>query len=134
MIRAEAIKFAKYVVAGLLATGTHYVVMIVLVNRFALPEVVSSSLGFIAGALVKYPLNYYGVFDSDAEHRGAVVRFVLSLVISFVINAAVFAVLLRMLDVHYMVSQVLTTGLVLFVNYLLARYWVFSGRAAKEPV
>lgn len=133
MIRAEAIKFAKYIVAGCLATGTHYVVMVVLINKFALPEVVSSSLGFIAGALVKYPLNYWAVFDSAAEHRGAVVRFVLSLVISFALNAALFAVLLRVLDVHYMVSQVLTTGIVLFVNYLLARYWVFTGRT-KEAV
>jgi putative flippase GtrA len=45
-----------------------------------------------------------------------------------------FAVLLRMLDVHYMVSQVLTTGTVLFVNYLLARYWVFAARGAKKAV
>ena len=53
---------------------------------------------------------------------------------SFALNAVMFAVLLRMLDVHYMVSQVLTTGTVLFVNYLLARYWVFSARGAKKAV
>jgi putative flippase GtrA len=132
LIAQEAGRFAKYVVAGLVATGTHYVVMVILVSRFALPEVVASSIGFIAGACVKYPLNYWAVFASGERHAAAIPKFVLSLAIGFVLNAVLFAILLRALDVHYMVSQVLTTGLVLFVNYLLARWWVFAVRGRKE--
>jgi putative flippase GtrA len=56
---------------------------------------------------------------------------VLALIVSFALNAAIFAILLHALDVHYMVSQVLTTGIVLFVNYLLARYWIFHRRDEK---
>jgi putative flippase GtrA len=132
MILEEGRKFAKYVVAGLVATGTHYVVMVVLIDRFAIPEVVASSIGFIAGACVKYPLNYWAVFGSGERHGVAIPRYVFSLAIAFVLNAVMFAVLLRLLDVHYMVSQVLTTGTVLFVNYLLARYWIFAARGGKE--
>ena len=134
MIQAELRKFAYYVAAGLAATGTHYVVMVLLVSQAQLPEVVASSIGFLAGACVKYPLNYWGVFASEQSHGVAIPRFIISLAIGFALNALVFALLLRALDVHYMVSQVLTTGMVLFVNYLLARYWIFLARGAKKAV
>ena len=134
MIVEEARKFGKYVLAGLAATGTHYVVMVILVNQLDWPKVVASSFGFIAGACVKYPLNYWAVFASGERHAVAIPRFAASLAISFALNAGILAVLLRALEIHYMLSQVLTTGAVLFINYLLARYWVFSGRGAKKAV
>jgi putative flippase GtrA len=134
VIRDEARKFAGYVVAGLGATATHYVMMVILVNNAKLPEVVASSIGFIAGACVKYPLNYWAVFASEQHHRVAIPRFILGLAVGFVLNAALLAVLLRTLDVHYMVSQALTTGAVLFMNYLLARHWIFLARGAKKAV
>jgi putative flippase GtrA len=130
----ELRKFAKYVVAGLAATASHYVTMVILINQLQVPEVAASSIGFIVGACVKYPLNYWTVFASGERHRVAIPRYVMSLAISFVLNAVMFAVLLRALDVHYMVSQVLTTGTVLFVNYLLARYWIFAAGGAKKAV
>jgi putative flippase GtrA len=128
----ELRRFLGYAAAGVVATATHYAVMVALVTWANFPEVVASCVGFLAGACVKYPLNYWAVFASEQQHRVAVPRFVLSLAVGFVLNALLLAILLRVLDVHYMVSQVLTTGVVLFVNYLLARYWVFLPRAGSD--
>jgi putative flippase GtrA len=128
----ELRRFLGYAAAGVVATATHYGVMVALVTSANSPEVVASCVGFLAGACVKYPLNYWAVFASEQQHRVAVPRFVLSLAVGFVLNALLLAFLLRMLDVHYMVSQVLTTGVVLFVNYLLARHWVFLPRAGSD--
>jgi Predicted membrane protein len=131
---AEFRRMAAYVVAGFAATGVHYAVMFALVTWEATPEVIATCAGFVAGALVKYPLNYWGVFSSRQRHRVAVARYVISLAVSFVLNAALFALLLQILSVHYMVSQVLTTGAVLVANYLMARLWIFHGRAdVGEP-
>jgi putative flippase GtrA len=105
--------------------------MVGLVWALGMTEVAASCAGFVAGALVKYPLNYWMVFSSGEKHRVAVARFVVALAISFVANAAVLALLLRVLPVHYMVSQVLTTGIVLLLNYLLAKQWIF--RAGGRP-
>ena len=127
---AELRRFLVYAVAGLAATGTHYLVMVALVTWAKTPEVLASSVGFLAGACVKYPLNYWTVFASRQQHRVALPRFVLALAVSFALNAMVLAFLLHALDVHYMVSQVLTTGVVLFANYAIARLWIF--RAARE--
>jgi putative flippase GtrA len=57
---------------------------------------------------------------------------VAALAIGFILNAAIFAMLLKFIDAYYMFSQVITTGIVLFVNYLLARYWIFFSRGAGK--
>jgi putative flippase GtrA len=128
----ELRRFLLYAVAGVAATATHYAVMIAMVQWASWPEVLATCVGFLAGACVKYPLNYWGVFASRQRHRVAMTRFAIALAVSFALNAALFAILLRALDVHYMVSQVITTGVVLFVNYLLARYWIFLARTGGD--
>ena len=124
----EARRFLGYGIAGLVATAAHYATMVALVWAFGGREVLASSLGFIVGAFVKYPLNYWLVFASRQRHRVAVPRYVISLALSFVLNAVLLAVLLRQLEAHYMVSQVLTTGAVILANYVIARLWIFRHR------
>jgi putative flippase GtrA len=128
----ELRKFIAYCFAGVLATGAHYAVMVGLVRWAEAPEVLATCVGYIVGALVKYPLNYGLVFSSRERHSVAVPKFIAALAIGFVLNAGVFALLLRFLDAYYMVSQVITTGIVLFANYLLARYWIFLSRGAGK--
>ncbi len=131
MIVQEFRKFIVYCFVGVIATGAHYAVMVALVRWGDTPEV-ATCVGYIAGAIVKYPLNYGLVFSSRERHSVAVPKFVAALAIGFALNAIVFAMLLRFLDTYYMVSQVITTGIVLFANYLLARYWIFFSRGAKK--
>lgn len=132
-VRSEATRLTGYIASGLASTAAHYVVMVALVQWAGWWEVAASSAGFLAGAAVKYPLNYWVVFKSSARHGRALVRFAIGLAAGFVLNGAILAVLLATLDVHYLVSQVLTTGVVTVVNYLLARNWIFrAGRPGDE--
>ena len=128
---AEGRKFLGYSVTGFAATGAHYLTMIALVWYWGGHEVIASCLGFATGACVKYPLNYWWNFRSRQPHRVAIPRFVVGIAVGFALNAMVLALLLQAFDrLHYMVSQVLTTGVVLFANYAIARLWIF--RAARE--
>lgn len=124
-LRREFTRGVSYVLSGLAATGSHYAVMVALVHWAGWWEVAASSAGFLAGAAVKYPLNYWVVFASRMDHGRAVVRFVIGLAAGFALNGIVLALLLDTLAVHYLVSQVLTTGVVTVVNYLMARNWIF---------
>jgi putative flippase GtrA len=121
----EGRKFFGYALAGFAATGAHYITMISLVSYYNGYAIVASSVGFLVGACVKYPLNYWWIFHSRQRHAVALPRFAIGLAIGFALNAIILAILLQTLDVHYMVSQVLTTGVVLFANYAIARLWIF---------
>lgn len=133
-LRREAAKLTGYVASGLAATGSHYAVMVALVQWAGWWEVAASSAGFLAGAAVKYPLNYWVVFRSGARHGDALVRFAIGLAAGFALNGIILAALLATLDAHYLVSQVLTTGAVTLVNYLLARNWIFRAPAAGDEI
>jgi len=133
-LRREAAKLTGYVASGLAATGSHYAVMVALVQWAGWWEVAASSAGFLAGAAVKYPLNYWVVFRSSARHGDALVRFAIGLAAGFALNGIILAALLATLDAHYLVSQVLTTGAVTLVNYLLARNWIFRAPAARDEI
>ena len=133
-LRRESAKLMGYVASGLAATGSHYAVMVALVQWAGWWEVAASSAGFLAGAAVKYPLNYWVVFRSSARHGDALVRFAIGLAAGFALNGIILAALLATLDAHYLVSQVLTTGAVTLVNYLLARNWIFRAPAARDEI
>ena len=133
-LRREATRLTGYVASGLASTAAHYVVMVALVQGAGWWEVAASSAGFLAGAAVKYPLNYWVVFMSSAAHGRALVRFAIGLAVGFLLNGAILAALLATLDVHYLVSQVLTTGVVTVVNYLLARNWIFRAIRPGDEV
>lgn len=128
----EARKFLGYALAGFAATGAHYATMVAIVWRYDGHEIIASSVGFLVGACVKYPLNYWWIFRSRQPHFVALPRFAAGLVVGFALNAIILAVLLQALAVHYMMSQVLTTGVVLFANYAIARLWIFRSPAAHR--
>ena len=114
-----------YVGAGGIATGCHYVTTIVAVELGGVAPVMASAGGFVVGAIVKYCLNYFVAFRSEERHGAAVPRFVAMLVILFVLNTLFFAALNQAAGLHYMLAQVLTTGLLIAPGYLLSRAWVF---------
>ena len=134
-LRREFARLAGYVASGLASTAAHYAVMVALVQWAGWWEVAASSAGFLAGAAVKYPLNYWVVFRSTADHGRALARFAIGLAAGFALNGVILAALLATLDAHYLVSQVLTTGMVTVVNYLMARNWIFrAGRKASDEI
>ena len=132
-MRAELKRLASYGIAGGLSTASHYVTMVALVWAWDGRELLATSIGFVVGAFVKYPLNYWMVFTSQQRHRVAVPRFVASIAASFFANGALFALFRHALDTHYLVPQVLTTAIIVVGNYLVARFWVFRHRVIHAP-
>ena len=114
-----------YIGAGGIATACHYAVTVATVELLGVPPVAASAGGFAIGAVVKYCLNYFVAFRSDENHAVALPRFAALLAILLALNTLIFALLQQTLGVHYMVSQVCTTVLLIPPGYLLSRLWVF---------
>ncbi|HET7549445.1 MAG TPA: GtrA family protein, partial [Usitatibacter sp.] len=107
------------------ATACHYAFTIFSVEVLGVPPVAASAGGFVVGAIAKYYLNYTYAFRSNLRHSHAMLRYVLSLALLFVLNAAIFAFLQEGMGVYYIVAQVITTALLILPGYLLSRRWVF---------
>ena len=117
--------FVMYIVSGVASVATHYAFMIAVVELMAWRELFATSVGFMVGAITKYVMNYFLAFKSEEPHGKAIPRFAVMLLSLFAANAGIFWALHDQYKLHYIVAQVITTGFLVPVGYVINRYWVF---------
>ena len=97
----------------------------------AFEVVAASSVGYGAGALVNYVINYTFTFESNKAHSSALPKFFVVAGFGFALNAGLVALFARLLEFHYLLAQVLATVIILLWNFVLNRIWTFA-REANE--
>lgn len=126
------VKLIKFSAVGALGTLAHYSVLVCLVQLLSANVLVASSIGAIVGALVNYSLNYKWTFNSNKRHSEAMVKFFAVATVGFVMNGLFMALFTEALALHYLIAQVMTTGIVLFWNFLANHYWTFDRRSGQS--
>lgn len=119
-------QFARFAVVGGLATALQYVVLVVLVDVFAVAALPASGSGYVVSAAFNYWLNHRYTFHSTRAHAAAVPRFVLVSACGLVINQAVIGAMLGWTAAHYLVAQLAATVCVMAWNFVLGRIWTFG--------
>jgi putative flippase GtrA len=102
--------------------------MVSLIQLLRQSPLLASGVGATVGAFVSYILNHRFTFRSNIPHRVAGTRFIAVAGIGFVMNLCLFAALLRLAPLPYMISQMLTTLFVLAFSFALSRFWAFRQR------
>jgi putative flippase GtrA len=115
----------RYGLAGAVGTALQYAILVSLVQFARAPAVAASTVGAIAGALVNYVLNHRWTFASDRTHEHALPRFAAVALAGIAINAIVMGTMLSLVGVHYLVAQIVATGVVFVVSFLVNRAWTF---------
>jgi len=127
--RETVCQFMLFAALGAVGTVAHYAVLISLVQFAQITPVPATALGFITGALVNYGLNYRFVFRSSENHAKSIPKFYMLALVGFVINNSVVAFLSNWAGLHYLVSQVIATGIVLLWNFTGNKLWTFRRKA-----
>ena len=125
-------QFIKFTGVGFVSAIGHYGLLIALVQIAAVPPVPASAAGALLGAWINYNLNYRYTFRSTRQHREAVLRFALVAAVGLVLNTVFMWVGVELIGVHYLISQVVTTGLVLIWSFAGNRYWTFHSAGGIE--
>ena len=120
-----SLQFARYAVVGVCATAAQYIILVLLVEFLGMEAVIASTLGAIAGSIVSYFMNHRFTFKSEKRHREALWQFYSIAIIGTALNALLMYSGTHGLQMHYMIAQVMTTGLVLIWNFTGNRYWTF---------
>jgi len=111
---------------GAIGTSGHYAALILLVQVLHAEPVVATTIGFVVGALINYLLNYRVTFNSNKRHREAFTRFFTVACLGAMMNGLIMAAGINMLDLHYLVIQVVATCIVLAFNFIANKYWTFA--------
>ncbi len=119
-------QFVIFAGLGAIGTAGHYATLILLVQVTHTNPVFASTIGFITGAFINYILNYRITFNSNKRHRETLTKFLIVAGLSAVINTAIMSAGINMLNVHYLIIQVIATSFVLTLNFTANRYWTFA--------
>lgn len=122
-------QFLRFAAVGAVATAVHYAVMLSLVELGGMHPVTATFVGFCCGAVVSYTLNRRFTFETRPSYGRGFAKFFFMVGIGAFINAGIVWVLTHN-GFHYMVAQVIATGLVMIWNFASARFIVFRAPAA----
>jgi putative flippase GtrA len=123
---ATLVLFVRFAGVGVIGTLAHYVTLVLLVEIFGAGPVTASSSGYLVGALINYLLNYFYTFRSNRRHIEALPRFYLVAAVGFVFNGTIMFLLVRLLNVNYLVAQIVATTIVLVWNFIANKIWTFT--------
>lgn len=116
-----------FLFAGIGAVGTlvQYAVLVTLVQLARAEPVISSAAGMVGGAVVNYILNYRYTFKSRKSHGEALGKFMTVAVAGLALNTLVMKLAIETFALHYLLAQVVATGIVLAWNFAGNRLWTF---------
>jgi putative flippase GtrA len=118
----------RFLLVGGAATALQYLIMAALIHGVAMEAVLASGIGFVLSAVFNYWANARFTFRTGGGHRQSLPRFIVTLGAGCAINVVVLYVLTR-LGVSLVLSQLLTTGVVLIWNYTINAVWTFRKKS-----
>lgn len=110
----------------------HYGLLILLVKLAGVDAVPASAAGALLGAWINYTLNYRFTFRSTKRHTESVSKFAVVAATGLALNTLFMWIGVDLLHLHYLLAQVITTGLVLIWSFGANRYWTFRVHQATK--
>ena len=126
-------QFMCFTAIGAVGTAAHYAILVALVHMLAADPVAASIGGFVAGAFVNYFANYHVTFQSKKRHEEAFIKFLSVALLGLGLNTLIMAFATNLVGLHYLISQVIATGMVLVWNFVGNRFWTFREATCAKP-
>ena len=120
----------RYLISGGVAAVIHFVILTGLVEIFDTNATLATSIGFIVGSVANYSLQYHWTFSADGPHHIMFTRYALVTLTTMSINAGLFWLFTQQFGLFYLYSQLIATGLMVFVNFQVNKHFTF---ASAEP-
>ncbi|MFA4914996.1 MAG: GtrA family protein [Burkholderiaceae bacterium] len=114
----------RFCISGSLATAAHYLVMAGAIG-LGWSSGAATALGAAIGALLNYVLQYSFTFRATGGHGHASPRYLLSVLLSWLLNLVFFLVLTAGFSMNIYAAQLLTTAAVALCNYAIMKRYVF---------
>lgn len=124
-------QFLRFSGVGAIGTTGHYITLVLLVEAADIDAVPASLAGFVVGALINYQLNRSYTFRSTVSHSIAIPKFLTIAVTGALLNTLIMSLAINQIKIHYFLSQILATCIVLIWGFMGNRLWTFNG-AGKE--
>ena len=125
--------FIKYAIVGTVVTGVDFGIFSFFLYVLLVPAVFSKVMAFTGAVIVSYGFNRIWTFRS----RGSLIRrqfprFLAVSMIGLALSALLIHLLVNRMFIHPLLSNGITSGIVLSWNFLANKYWTFKIRGQKD--
>ncbi len=134
--RRAAASFVRFSGVGVFATLVHLLALNLLVLGAGLHPTLANMGAFLSAFSISYVGHYYFSFRSRQNHVAAAPKFFIAALIGLTLNTLTFAVMVNLLQLHYMISFTAVILIAPPVMFLISRKFVFSpadDAASGEP-
>ena len=118
-------RFITFVGIGGVSTLIQFLLLIVLVELRLLPELIASPVSYLLSSIFNYLANYHITFNSKKSHAETLPKFMVAVGLGLTSNTLIYALFLWLLD-NYLIAQCLATGITVFLNFLVHKYWIYK--------
>ena len=115
----------RFGLTGILATLTHSVVFICLIELFGIRPLYATVPAFLSALLVSYLLNYRWTFDASGPHQRMLPRYTLVSITGLGLNLLITYWVVDVLRGDYLWALLLVIVTVPVMTFLLSKLWVF---------
>ena len=118
-------RLLRFGLVGVITAVVHYGLLYVLVEYAGMQATLSSSVGFLVAVAVNYGMHYSWTFAAPVPHGRALTRYIVMIALGFLINGGAMQAGVEILELNYLVVQLLAFVVVIIWNFLVSSLWVF---------
>lgn len=118
-------QFLRFLTVGVFNTIFGYCIIFACMYVAGLSAEVSNMFGYAVGLTTSYLLNRNYTFRSKQARKGEIARFLVVFAIAYVANFLALLLLIRQLDVHEGLSQILAGAVYVLASYAMNKVYVF---------
>ena len=115
----------RFGVVGGLAFIIDYIVLYVLTDIFHIYYLISSCISFTVSVIFNYILSIKWVFDVNKKQGlKEFILFIILSVIGLIINEIIMYLMVDIMNIHYMISKLFSTGVVMVYNFITRKIFI----------
>ena len=125
-INDDLIRFIKFGMVGVINTLVNWIIFFIL-NALGMYYILAYIIAYTLGTIHSYLWNTLWVFKyKEKASTDTTIKFVILNVVGLGLNTGILYVLVDLCNLNKFIGLVITTGIVMIINYVVNKLWVFS--------
>ena len=125
--KESTIQFGKYIIVGLSGVFIDLISLTFFVEVFSLNTTIAVSMSFILAVISNFYWNYKWVFSQvKGDIKNQFIKYFTVSLIGLVLTTVLMHVLVDYLNIFYILSKLITIGIVFVWNFTVNKFWSFK--------
>lgn len=121
----ELISIIKFGIIGISNTLINWIIFFLL-NLVEVNYIVANIIAYSLATINSYIWNSKWVFKYNNEKLVSSLKFIIVNLVGLILNTIILFILVDMFNINKIISLVMATGVVMIINYISNRLWVFK--------